>query len=144
VGVEFGRVFKITDAVRWSWEMSLNYQDLYQGFNNNEGRTGKWVFARLGVKASLSPRARSHWTFRGGLAWGRATEDPGRNLDIGTFDAPGRGDYYGGYVGLGYEWDLFDCCITTGPEVQLFAGVRPSGSGWAIAPSLMWHVLFNM
>ncbi len=56
-GVEFGQWFCRTKCADLAWELNMNYQDLTDDFNNiSTGQSGKWMGARLGVKASFFPK----------------------------------------------------------------------------------------
>jgi len=144
-GVEFGMWFARSNCVDWAGELNLNYQDLTEDFNNiHSGEGGKWVNARLGVKASFMPRGNSHPVLRAGLGWGVESGDAGEDYDIGDIpENPGQTNFFGGYVGAGWEWDLFNGRVTTGPEVWAFAGYPEKGSDWAWTATFAWHVLFN-
>ena len=52
-------------------------------------------------------------------------------------------NYFGGYVGVGWEWDLFGGCVTTGPEVWAWAGYPEDGADWGWTATVAWHFLFN-
>ncbi len=55
-------------------------------------------------------------------------------------------NYFGGYVGLGLELDLFKGRVTTGPEIYAFAGPladRTEGDDGAYTATVAWHVILN-
>lgn len=144
-GVEFGMWFARSSCVNWAWEFSLNYQDLYTDFNNIHSQEGgKWNSARLGVKASFLPQGNSHPVLRAGLGWGVESGDADNDYDIGDIiDTPGQTNYYGGFFGVGWEFDLFKGRITTGPEVYAFAGYPEEGDEWTWTGTFAWHFLVN-
>jgi len=132
-----------------SWEFNLNYQDLTDGFNGiDTGQSGKWNSARVGLKASFFPKKQSHPTVRAGLGWAIATGDTKDDFDFGTIKRPENTatNYFGGYVGVGWEWDFELCgnCFTTGPEFYVFGGFSDQGSDdYAFTGTVAWHFLWN-
>jgi hypothetical protein len=140
-GVNGGWIFSRNCTANLALEVGMNYQDLWTGINDNEDFTGKLFGANVGVKASFLPEARHHPVLRAGLGW-RFQSENNRTSDVGLVDL--KGEYYGGYVGVGYEFDLgCNGCWTTGPSADFWAGVRPSGSGWGRTLTLGWHLIRN-
>lgn len=144
-GVEFGMWFARLSCVDLAWEVGLSYQDLTDSFNGIEtGQAGKWMGARAGVKASFLPQGNSHPTLRAGLGWNIATGDVSNNYDIGDITETDFAiNYFGGYLGVGWEFDLFNGAITTGPEIFGFAGFGDRDNAEAYTATIAWHFLVN-
>lgn len=145
VGVLFGGWFARTSCANFAWEIGLSYQDLTDDFNNiATGEAGKWMGARVGVKTSFFPRKNHHPTLRAGFGWNIATGDVSNDYDIGDItETEFAVNYFGGYLGIGYEFDLFNGAITTGPEVWGFAGWGDRDSAEAYTATVAWHFLVN-
>ena len=144
-GVEAGMWFARSDVVDWAFEVGMSYQDLTDGFNNiDTAESGKWVGARLGVKASFMPKCNSHPVLRAGFGWNVATGDVANEYDIGDItESISAVNYFGGYLGIGWEWDLFRGRVTTGPEIYAFGGFPEQGDDWAVTGTFAWHFLVN-
>ncbi len=152
-GIEFGVHFSRSDRALWSFEMGMQYQDLWKEFNNEKG-DGQLAMARIGVRVRFNPGACGHWTLRFGGTWFEAEGTP-VDLDFAQIDY--RGDYLGAYVGIGYEWDLGKRW-STGPEVglvvanlinkrpdRLNTGVPDSDrEEVAIVPMFFWHINYRL
>lgn len=135
-GAEFGQVFARSPAVTWSFEGAAAWADLSATpFGGNEDQGGSWGQIRGGVKASFNPCGRGHPTARAGLLWFRATQD------AEFIDGPG--DYFGGYLGLGYEWDVTRW-FTTGPEVTVLLAAQEKSVSIVAVPQIQWHFIFNL
>ena len=52
-------------------------------------------------------------------------------------------NYFGGYLGVGWEFDLFNGAITTGPEIFGFAGFGDRDNAEAYTATIAWHFLVN-
>ena len=129
----------------WAWEVGLSYQDLTDDFNNiSKGEAGKWMGARVGVKANFLPRGNHHPVLRAGFGWNIATGDVSNNFDIGDItETDFAVNYFGGYLGIGYEFDLFNGAVTTGPEIFGFAGVGDRSDAEAYTATIAWNFLVN-
>jgi len=139
-GLEFGVNFKKTQRLLWSWELGLVYQDLTDVITGPETERGKFLEARVGVRARLNPCcSRWHPTFRAGIGWMNVT---GRIAGINTASFDSRGDYFGGYVGAGLEYDL-GRRWSTGPEAAVFAGANVNNGDFGLAPTVFWHLNYK-
>ncbi len=133
--VEFGQVFARSNLANWSFEIEGAFEDLNTPLFGDDGTTGgTWAQAQGGVKASFLPLRRGHPTARAGFTWFRATED--------TKFISGADDYFGFYVGAGYEWDVSPL-ITTGPEVSVVIAAPEKSGDFDVIPQFQWHVIFN-
>ena len=139
--LEFGINFKRTKSVLWSWDfalMYLDYTDAIDGGDNKEG--GKANMFRAGVRARFMPCCRWHPTVRAGLSWFQAGGKP-ELLSAAEIDADG--DYFGGYVGVGLEFDI-NRRWSTGPEIMGYAGVDLSNTDQtAFMGMLWWHLNYK-
>jgi len=133
-GAEFGVNFKNTRKVMWSWEMGIQYQDLTAAISG-ESLSGKYFQLRAGVRARFKPCCKGHPTLRAGVSWFNVTGDP---IGIDTAQIDSIGDYLGGYLGLGYEWDI-GRRWSTGPEAAITVGTNVNNGDIAIVPTVFWH-----
>ena len=106
----------------------MNLEQSYERDFLTEGERERGYFIKHNVDALLRGDARTR-------------AEANRTATLGTIED--KGEYYGGYASVGYEFDLFNCCLTTGPSVDFWGGVRPSGSGGAWSVSFAWHFITN-
>ena len=148
IGLEWGINLKRTDCYLLSFEMGTSYQDLYDEFldpGNVQGATGddnlggKAYSMRVGLRWRFKPCCTWHPTLRAGIAWYRFTGGP-EHLTLA--DVGSEGDYLGGYLGAGIEWDL-NARWSTGPEVMGFYGVDPESGDTALTWTLLWHINYK-
>jgi hypothetical protein len=133
LAVEGGKVIARPDTFDWAVEAQGVWQFLDDKDLADDGHAshGEMQAARLGFKHSTSPGAKRHWTLRYGFEYYHASGSPG------IVDRPG--DYYGAYVGFGFETELSKRW-TMGPELSAaFVG----GEGTAVVPTFFWHLVYN-
>ncbi len=136
-GMTFGQVFARNRRAVWSFELSAQKQsidDIFGAPNDslNDSADAAYSQVRAGAKASFSPDCRRHLTARFGFAAFKAT---------GTNDFIDKATtYYGGYVGVGYEWDL-NRHWSTGPEATVLFGSEGHGAEQFV-PQFSWHVTY--
>lgn len=146
-GLEWGINLRRTKTYLLSFEMIASYQDLYDEFlaSDRRGVTGdgnsggKSYALRVGLRWRFAPCCKWHPTLRAGLGWMRLTGEPER-LDLAEVDS--EGDYLGGYIGAGIEYDI-NARWSTGPEIALFAGIDPESGDTAIVPTVYWHINYK-
>jgi len=85
----------------------------------------------VGAKQVLSPGYKSHLYFRYGATWLRLVGDSPTIREAG--------DYFGGYVGTGYEWDLTPR-ISCGPELDLYALGGEGPLGFEFLPRVLFQL----
>lgn len=129
-GVLLGQVFAREPGTTWAVEVSAAAQP--PGSRLFFEEDGRWAQVQVGVKASLTPDRRGRWTGRGGAVWLRSTAS-NPFLDV-------RADHIGGYVGVGYDYDLTDA-LSTGPELNLMLVSYEQEVAFHLVPQLRWHVL---
>lgn len=86
---------------------------------------------KLGVKTRNNPTGARHLTFRGGLTWFYAGDNPNIVQD--------EGHYAGVYVGGGFETDLTPN-LTVGPEVSVTVASQIDKFGARVVPTLSWRM----
>ncbi len=130
-GLEFGQVFRRSRLATWSFEGRFAVQGLG---NELRGSSSQETFSEVqgGLKASFRPLSRAHPVVRAGASWTRVG---GPTHLFGH-----AGDFYGGYVGLGWEWDITDA-FTTGPEVSALVATRQNTFELVAIPQLAWHFI---
>ncbi len=95
---------------------------------------GDWTQLRVGGKLALPSTERRDWTVRAGLVWAEARGEPN------VVDR--AGDYYGAYLGLGFETALGEH-VRAGPELALLSLVEDGGSHVHLVPQLTWRILLG-
>jgi hypothetical protein len=140
-GIEFGINFARNKTALWSWEFMAGYQDFYDEIaGGDDANSGKMRQFRVGVRARFLPCCKWHPTVRAGIGWVNATGSP-RDLELAEID--GEGDYLGGYLGVGLEYDLSPRW-STGPEIAVFGGFDAGDtSSTAVVPTLFWHINYR-
>jgi len=130
-----GAVLEHTEKGLFAVEGAGTYQFLSDDDLASDGRgtAGSFTQAHLGLKHSFLYQPRRHVTLRYGAMWFRMTGAP---LIV---EEPG--DYYGLYVGLGFETDLSDHW-TMGPEIRGAAVDRNGSGGRDFLAEFFWHVIF--
>ena len=132
--VEFGSVYKRGARFIWSGEMKFTWQFLDDEDFIDDGNpgAGNWWQAQGGIKLATNPRARRHWTFRGGGVWFYAEGEPN------IVQEPGH--YFGVYAGIGFEAEITSN-FSTGPELQ---GLFVYGQDRVFAiPQFTWHFIWS-
>lgn len=152
-GFEFGVHFNRSRNILWSFELGMQYQDLWKEFSDEPG-DGAYSMARVGIRARFSPQSCGHLTLRFGGTWFEAEGTP---IELSVAQIEKRGDYLGAYVGIGYEWDI-GRRWSTGPEIALIVAgainARPDRldtgrpvegrEDLAIVPVFYWHVNYRL
>lgn len=130
---EFGQVFRRDGTAVWSFELQAGAQvlDDYMWSHGD----GDWAQLRGGFKASFSPRCKGHLTGRLGMAWVRSTGE--------TEFLSKPEDYYGAYVGVGYEYDL-NPHLTTGPELTFLLMSVEKTFDIEVVPQFQWHFIVKL
>lgn len=128
-GVTLGQVATRRKGYEISFEMLATIQNLENDVLFSDG-DGDYAQLRGGLKASLNPDGPCHWVGRAGLCWLRNT------AEVDFLDDPG--DYVGGYVSLGYEWDVGHR-LRWGPELLLMAVAEESSSDIELVPQFVLH-----
>lgn len=128
-----------SSSLEWAVELGYSYDDLTEWFTG-EGQTGKVHAYTLGLLARTDPCGCRHWSFRGGIAAFNVTGRP-QEIEFDFVDLPEPGVYYGGYLGIGYEWDLSPNW-STGPEARILGGWSDDTFGWT--PMLMWNLYIRL
>jgi hypothetical protein len=133
LAVEGGKVLARKDTFDWSGEAQFVWQFLDDKDLADDGQAdhGEMMAVRAGFKHSTSPGAKRHFTLRYGFEYYRATGEPG------IVDR--AGDYYGGYVGFGFETELGEHW-TMGPELDV---AILGGEGTAVVPGFFWHLVYD-
>lgn len=143
-GLEGGYIVRRSPMADIALELAMPYQDLYHGILNNEKDTGKTIGGNIGVKMIFRPECNGHPILRGGFGWRFLTEH-NRSGDVGKLDE--KGEYFGGYLSLGYEWDIGKSCNSrgwsTGPSVDLWGGLRSFETPSAWTAGVSWHLVKN-
>jgi hypothetical protein len=137
VAVEAGKVVRRDAFATWSVEAQALWQFLDDKTFADDGNpvAGDWYQARVGAKVSTDPDDYRHWTGRLGFVWFRAEGEP--NL------VQEEGDYFGGYVGVGFETQVNDR-FTIGPEVSVMVVPRDGGDPpFYAVPQFGWHLLWE-
>jgi len=96
--------------------------------------SGDFFQVQAGVKQTLSPGHPRRPVVRYGLTWLRATSSSSL-LDE-------AGDYFGGYAGVGYEWDLSPRW-TIAPQVNALLLGGEGSIGFTVAPQALLQVIFR-
>jgi hypothetical protein len=122
----------------WFLEGNLTYQDL-SAFAVDENQSGKFMQALVGFKGLFMPDCNFHPTVRAMVGWMVATGDPAA-VDIA--DIPAFDDYFGGYLSVGFEWDV-SRRFSTGPELGVFGGWGVNDADFAVVPQFRWNFIFN-
>jgi hypothetical protein len=133
LAVEGGKVLARPDTFDWSGEAQFVWQFLDDKDLADDGHAdhGEAMAVRAGFKHSTNPGHKRHLTLRYGFEYYHATGEPG------IVDAPG--DYYGAYVGFGFETEL-SRHWTMGPEIS--AAVL-GGEGTEVVPTFFWHLVYD-
>lgn len=95
---------------------------------------GDWTQLQVGVKYELPLDQRRDWTVRTGLVWFEARGEPNIVNDAG--------DYYGAYLGVGFE-TAFSEHFSAGPQLAGLFTFEEGGSGFDLVPQLTWHFLWR-
>lgn len=122
-------------------EVSYTHMDQYQEFDG-ESNGGKLDVVRLGLLWRTDPCCDRHWTFRAGVAYFHASGQP-RDIDFDFVDIPEAGDYIGGYLGLGYEWDFAGGRWSHGPEIQAMGGWEVDSGEFGFTPTVRWGLTYR-
>ncbi len=134
-GFGFGQVFSREDGKTWSFEALAGLQSLDDGtlWADSDGEFGQF---RGGVKVAFADRGMGHWVGRAGLAFLRNTGEIQGFSDTG--------DYFGGYVGIGYEFEI-NKWLTMGPEISLTVADKEglSDIDIEVLPQFLWHVIIK-
>ena len=85
---------------------------------------------KAGIKTRNNPHGARHLTFRGGLTWFYAGDDPNIVQD--------EGHYAGIYLGGGFETDLTPN-LTVGPEIALTVATQLDSFDVSVVPTLSWR-----
>lgn len=133
LALEGGKVLACPDSFDWAAEGQIVWQFLDDKDLADDGHAdhGEMAAVRAGFKHSTSPGHKRHLTLRYGFEYYHATGDPG------IVDRPG--DYYGAYVGFGFETELGPHW-TMGPELSAAA---LWGEGTAVVPTFFWHIVYD-
>ncbi|MFI5402524.1 MAG: hypothetical protein ACHQ1G_06270 [Planctomycetota bacterium] len=134
LAVEGGKVLARPEQFDWSGEAQFVWQFLDDKdlADDNRADHGEMLAARAGFKHSTNPGHKRHLTLRYGFEFYRATGDPGI--------VEQAGDYYGGYVGFGFETEL-SRHWTMGPELSV-AFLEGEGS-FEVVPGFFWHLAYD-
>lgn len=128
--ISLDQKFDESDFFNWAFEL----RGVFQGGAASSMQQGHFFEAEMGVRQTLSPGHPEHLYFRYGVTWLRATGDP--NL----ISAPG--DYFGGYAGAGYEWELNDQ-LSIGPEFDCILVNGEGSLGTEFLPRAAFNVRFK-
>jgi hypothetical protein len=137
-GLEFGVQVGASRCANTYLDFSLQYQDLYEEFIE-EDQTGKFTNARVGLKWEFNPCGCHHPTLRVGGTWFFASGNPDV-IDVSDI-AVRNGDWFGVYLGLGWEWEI-NRRLSTGPEASVIFAWDSATGTTGIVPTFMWH--FNV
>jgi hypothetical protein len=130
--VQFGRVFRSDACGIWAAEARLGWQpwDDKTFADNGQPAAGDWYQAEVGVALRTQPEARRHAVWRAGAMWFQANGEPN------WVDTPG--DWFGGYVGFGFETDITPS-LSIGPSLTLLGGFPSDGDeGFHVTPQVTW------
>ena len=124
------RLFDTNPNYNFDFEMRASLQ----GGEDSATQDGEFFQIQAAVKQSLSPGHPQRVFFRYGVTWLRANGDP-NILDE-------RGDYFGGFGSVGYDWDL-NKHWTISPELQLTIVDGEGSTGTEILPQVFLNLLFH-
>jgi len=140
--VWMGATLDRSEQREFCFEISYTHMDQWEEFDG-EGQTGKFDVLRVGWLCRTDPCCDRHWTWRAGLAYFRASGRPSE-IDFDFVDIPIPGDYVGGYLGLGYEWDFGPWNRWShGPELQVLGGFEVNGGDFGFTPTLRWGLSYR-
>lgn len=133
LALEGGKVIARPEKFDLSAEAQAVWQFLDDKDLADDGHAdhGEMFAVRAGLKHATSPGHKRHFTLRYGFEYYHATGDPG------IVDR--AGDYYGAYVGFGFETELAPHW-TMGPELS---AVVLGGEGTAVVPTFFWHLVYD-
>jgi len=131
-----GKIFHRGEKHDWAAEAQIvrHFLDDTDFADDDLGAPGRMTAVRAGLKHRMSPGHKRHATVRYGIQFYRATGTPG------IVDDPG--DYFGPYLGLGFETDL-SRRWTMGPEISVAFLEGEGGLGSEIVPTFFWHLFWN-
>ena len=128
-------VGEIRSASLWlETELTQQCLDDSDVTNDPHAAAGDWTQLRLGGKLAIASTESRDWTVRAGFVLAEARGKPNIVQDAG--------DYYGSYLGLGFESALSEH-VSAGPELALLTTVRDGGSHLHFVPQLTWRILFR-
>ena len=134
VSLHAGRVLWRTEHITGSIEGEVigQFIDDETFIDDGNPEADPFVQAKLGIKTRNNPDSARHLTFRSGITYFNAGDNPN------IVQEPG--DYVGVYVGAGFETDLTPN-LTVGPELSLTVATQIDqfDIGNGIVPTLSWR-----
>lgn len=136
LALEGGKVFARKDKFDWAAEAQVfrHFLDDKDFADDGFADHGRVTAVRAGLKHSTNPGHKRHVTWRYGFQFYRATGEPGI--------IERAGDYYGGYMGIGFETDL-SRRWTMGPEISVAFMQGEGDRQFEVVPTFFWHLFFN-
>jgi len=128
-----GRVIGGSRAAPTSLEAGLTWQFLDDEAFADDGNpeAGDWVQADVGLRFTRSIACARRSVLRVGASYVHAEGEP----NILQFP----GDYFGGYVGVGFETDL-NGSVTIGPDLTVHVRTKDGSFTHGIVPQLTWRL----
>ena len=119
-----------------AWEANATYQFFDDENIADDGNPGAdpWVQLGLSLRFDGPLSERTRWSFRSGVQWMHAGDDPN------IVDAPG--DYAGLRLGLGFE-SLLANGLRTGPEVAILPVWGGDEHELRLVPQLTWSLRWS-
>jgi hypothetical protein len=136
VAASAGQAFHRSRASSWIFETNGVFQFLDDSDVADAGNSGAedWYQLGGGVKVLFTPDERRHASLRAGVVWLRALGD------VNLIDDPG--DYFGFYVGGGFETEL-GRHLSTGPDLILMTVFPEGGGNPELVPQLAWRLIWR-
>jgi hypothetical protein len=131
-----GKVLARPEMFDWSGEAQFVWHFLDDKDFADDGFSdhGRMTALRAGFKHTTSPGHKRHATCRYGFQYYRATGQPGIVDETG--------DYYGAYLGLGFETEL-GAHWTMGPEISVAFMDGAGDRSTEVVPTFFWHLIYD-